>query len=42
MRSLRAVISSYGIRPDDVDHAIRMMRCLIHGYALLQAADGFQ
>ena len=40
--SVRAVLSGYGIRPDDLDHAIRMLRCTIHGYALLQAADGFQ
>ena len=27
---------------DELDHAIRMLRCTIHGYAMLQAADGFQ
>ena len=40
--SIRAVLSGYGIRPDELDHAIRMLRCMIHGYALLQAANGFQ
>lgn len=40
--SIRAVLSSYGIRPAELDHAIRMLRCTIHGYAMLQAANGFQ
>ncbi len=40
--SLRAVLSGYGIRPRDLDHAIRMLRCTIHGYAALQTADAFQ
>ena len=40
--SLGAVMSGYGIRPDEVDHAIRTLRCTIHGFALLQAANGFQ
>lgn len=40
--SIRAVLSGYGIPPDDLDHAIRTLRALIHGFALLQAASGFQ
>ncbi|HZM57943.1 MAG TPA: TetR-like C-terminal domain-containing protein [Acidimicrobiales bacterium] len=40
--SIRAVLSGYGIRPDELDHAIRMLRCTIHGYALLQAANASQ
>ena len=40
--SARAVLSGYDIQPDELDHAVRMLRCMIHGYALLQAADGFQ
>lgn len=40
--SIRAVLSGYGIRPAELDHAIRMLRCTIHGYAMLQAANGFQ
>jgi AcrR family transcriptional regulator len=40
--SIRAVLSGYGIAPNDLDHAIRTLRCLIHGFALLQAASGFQ
>ena len=41
INSIRAVLSGYGIRPDELDHAIRMLRCTVHGYALLQAADAF-
>ncbi len=41
INSLRAVLSSYGIQPDELDHAIRMLRCTIHGFALLQAANAF-
>ena len=40
--SIRAVLSGYGIQPDELDHAVRMLRCMIHGYALLQAASAFQ
>jgi AcrR family transcriptional regulator len=40
--SIRAVLSGYGIQPDELDHAVRMLRCMIHGYALLQVANGFQ
>jgi AcrR family transcriptional regulator len=42
INSIRAVVSGYGIAPGDTDHAIRAMRCLIHGWAMLQAASGFQ
>jgi AcrR family transcriptional regulator len=42
LSSIGAVVSGYGIDPGDTDHAIRAMRCLIHGWAMLQAADGFQ
>lgn len=40
--SIGAVLSGYGIPPDQIDHAIRTLRCTIHGFALLQAANGFQ
>jgi AcrR family transcriptional regulator len=39
--SIRAVLSGYGIQPDELDHAIRMLRCTIHGFTLLQAANAF-
>ena len=41
IHSIRAVLSGYGIPSEDLDHAIRMLRCTIHGFALLQAADAF-
>jgi hypothetical protein len=40
--SIRAVLSGYGIQPNERDHAIRMLRCMIHGYAQLQAVNAFQ
>ena len=40
--SLGAVLSSYGIPPDERDQAIRMLRCTIHGYAVLKASNAFQ
>ena len=40
--SLGAVLSSYGIPPEERDHAIRMLRCTIHGYAVLKASNAFQ
>lgn len=42
INSIRAVLSGYRIDPDRTDHAIRTLRCTIHGFALLQAANGFQ
>ena len=40
--SMRAGLSGYGIQSDEIDHAIRMMRCMIHGFAQLKAASAFQ
>ncbi|WP_328499526.1 TetR/AcrR family transcriptional regulator [Streptomyces sp. NBC_00414] len=37
-----AVLRGYEIPESDVDHALRMLRSLCHGFATLQAADGFQ
>lgn len=42
IRSIGAVIAGYGIAPEETDHAIRTLRCVIHGFALLQAANAFQ
>jgi len=39
--SIGAVLRGYGISDQDRDHAIRAMRCLIHGFASLAAADAF-
>jgi AcrR family transcriptional regulator len=40
--SLHAALSGYGLPAGEIDHAIRGLRCTFHGYALLQAQDGFQ
>ncbi|MEV0281601.1 TetR/AcrR family transcriptional regulator [Streptomyces sp. NPDC050610] len=37
-----AVLRGYDIPEADVDHALRALRSLCHGFATLQAADGFQ
>lgn len=40
--SIGAVLRGYGVGEQERDHAIRAMRCLIHGFAALSAADAFQ
>jgi hypothetical protein len=40
--SIGAVLRGYGIAERDRDHAIRAMRCMIHGFASLSAADAFK
>ncbi|GGJ78410.1 TetR family transcriptional regulator [Streptomyces camponoticapitis] len=40
--AFRAVLRGYDIAEPDVDHALRMLRSLCHGFATLQAANGFQ
>ena len=40
--SIAAMLSGYGIKPEETDHAIRALRCVIHGFAALQAASAFQ
>lgn len=42
MDSIRAVLAGYRLEPADLDHAIRAVRCTIHGFAVLQSANGFQ
>ena len=42
LESIAAVLSGYGIAEKETDHAIRAMRCTLHGFAMLQAANGFQ
>jgi AcrR family transcriptional regulator len=37
-----AVLRGYDIEGSDVDHALRMLRSLCHGFATLQAGGGFQ
>lgn len=38
----KAVLRGYEIGEADMDHALRMVRALCHGFATLQAAHGFQ
>ncbi|WP_291052873.1 TetR/AcrR family transcriptional regulator [Herbiconiux sp.] len=42
LTSLGAVLSGYEIDPADTIHALRMLRSILHGFATLDAADGFQ
>ena len=42
MGSIAAVLRGYGIGDDEMDHAIRTLRCTVHGYGALQAAEGFK
>jgi AcrR family transcriptional regulator len=42
IRSVGAVLSGYGVAPGETDHAVRALRCLVHGFAMLQAANAFQ
>ncbi len=40
--SFVSVLRGYEIPASDRDHALRMLRSLFHGFATLQAANGFQ
>ena len=40
--ALTAVLRGYPIEPGDLDHALRTLRSLFHGFASLQAQNGFQ
>ena len=40
--TMAAVLSGYGIPADKMDHALRTMRSVFHGFTTLQAANGFQ
>ncbi|MFF8432396.1 WHG domain-containing protein [Streptomyces sp. NPDC016566] len=40
--SFMAVLHGYEIAESDVDHALRTLRSLCHGFATLQAANAFQ
>lgn len=40
--SIAAVLRGYGIADAEMDHAIRTVRCTLHGYAVLHTAGGFQ
>jgi AcrR family transcriptional regulator len=40
--TIAAVLSGYGIPADEMNHALRAMRSMFHGFATLQAANAFQ
>ncbi len=42
IESMTVVLRGYAIPPADMDHALRTLRSLLHGFATLQAAHGFQ
>jgi AcrR family transcriptional regulator len=42
LASIAAVLRGYGVAAEEMDHAIRTIRCTVHGFAMLQASDGFQ
>jgi AcrR family transcriptional regulator len=42
INSIAAVLRGYGIGEDEMNHAIRTVRCTIHGFAMLEASQGFQ
>ena len=42
LATIAAVLRGYGIAEDELDHAIRTIRCTIHGFAMLEASGGFQ
>jgi hypothetical protein len=39
---IAAVLRGYGIDERDMVHAIRAVRCTLHGFAILQATNAFQ
>ncbi|RFA22755.1 TetR/AcrR family transcriptional regulator [Subtercola boreus] len=42
LASLSAVLHGYRLADHDHIHALRMLRSMLHGFATLEAADGFQ
>lgn len=42
IESMTAVLRGYPIKPADLNHALRTLRSMLHGFATLQAANGFQ
>ena len=40
--SLSAVLAGYKLDPADTVHALRLLRSLFHGFAVLEAAGGFE
>jgi hypothetical protein len=42
INSIAAVLLGYGVNADEMNHAIRTIRCTMHGFAMLEASGGFQ
>jgi AcrR family transcriptional regulator len=42
LASLSAVLAGYRLDPADTVHALRMLRSLFHGFAVLETAGGFE
>ena len=42
LASFTAVLRAYPVAPDEMDHALRALRSLFHGFASLQVANGFR
>src|SRR5216683_484156 len=42
INSIAAVLRGYGIGEGEMDHAIRTIRSAMHGFAMLEASQGFQ
>jgi AcrR family transcriptional regulator len=42
LSAFTAVLRSYGVGPEDMDHALRALRSAFHGFATLQSVGGFQ
>ncbi len=42
LEALSSVLAGYRINPADTTHALRMLRSMFHGFAVLEAAGGFQ
>lgn len=40
--SLATIIGAYDVAPEDMMHAMRALRSILHGFGSLQAAHGFQ
>jgi hypothetical protein len=42
MASFAAALRAYALDSADEVHALRMLRSVLHGFATLEASDGFQ
>ena len=42
VRIFRAVVRSYGLEGDEGDHAMRVVRTSVHGFALVDSVEGFR